>query len=110
MSSLKDLMSLGGIIPNDLVKKEIKFTLDDDTEHTATVFVRRLSVGLQEEIYGSETNVSSRTAKMISEAVSLGESGAERISYEDAYKMHPGLALAMVEAIREVNRRKERKN
>jgi len=110
MSSLNDLKAVGAFVVDELVKKDIKFKLDDE-EHEFQIFVRRLSIGLQEEIFmsGGDSD-KSRTAKMISEAVRLGETGEERMSFQDAYKLHPVIAVAMSKAIGEVNRSSGRKN
>lgn len=105
MSSLKDLQALGVFIEDELVQHEIKFVLEEGgEEQTATVHVRRLSIGSQEEIFlGGGDAAKSRTAKMISEAIRLGEKGEEKLSFIDAYKLHPAVAVAMVKAIGEVS-------
>ena len=107
MTSLKELQSAGGFRSGKPVAKEIKFKLDDDVEHTATVHVKRLSIGETERAF-IETASSdlSRAAKIISEVVSLGADGSERIPIKDADRLHPSLAAAMIAAITEVNGKK----
>lgn len=103
MSSLKDLQALGAFVSDKPVKKEITFKLDGDDEYTATIHVKKLSVGDYETLFLTEKEDRSRTATMISQAVTLGPDGKERISFEQAFKLHAGLAGAMVNAFNEVN-------
>jgi hypothetical protein len=108
MSSLKELRELGAFVPDELVQKEITFKLgggDEAAEHTVTVFIRRLSIGSQEEIFlGGGDAERSRSAKMIAETVRLGEGGVEKITFVDAYRLEPAIALAMIQAVSEVNK------
>ena len=103
MSSLKELQALGAFVSDKPVKKEITFKLDGDEEHTAVIHVKKLSVGDYESLFLTEKEERSRTATLIAQAVSLGPDGKERISFEQAYKLHAGLAGAMVNAFNEVN-------
>ena len=111
MSSLNDLRQIGAFVPDELVKKEIKFKLEDDADELVVdVHVRRLSVGTYEAIFiAAEPDKISRTAKLLSESIRLGENGEEILSYVDAYKLHPRIARAMTAAVNEVNGG-ERKN
>lgn len=103
MSSLKELQALGGFVPDKPIRKEIKFTLDCDEEYSATIYVKKLSVGDYESLFVDGNDERGRTAKIIAESITLGEDGKERISFQQAYKLHPGLAAAMVAAFNEVN-------
>lgn len=107
MSTLKELRGLGAFIPDKPIKKEIKFKLDSDEELSASIHVKRLSIGDYESLILNETDTRSRTAKMISSAITLGDDGKERISFEDAYRLHPSLAGAMISAFNEVNSAKK---
>lgn len=110
MSNLKDLRRLGGFISDELVKREISFRLTDDSEElTATIFVRRLSIGIHEAIWAGDKPDVSKTAKLLAETIRLGENGEEKMSYEEAFSLHPRIALAMSTAISDVNGG-ERKN
>jgi len=110
MSNLKDLMDMGAFIPEELVMKEIKFKFDEDGEETtAVIHIRRLGIGVFEAIWGEEKEGVSKTAKLLSEAIRLGEKGDERMTYAQAYSLHPKIAVAMSTAISEVNG-SERKN
>ena len=107
MSSLKDLQNMGGFVSTVPVKKEIKFKIDGDDEFTAIIHVRKLSAGDYETLFVSDSEGRSRTASVISQCVTLGESGKEKVSFEDAYRLHPNLATAMVNAFNEVNAAKK---
>lgn len=107
MSSMKELRALGGFVSDKPVKKEIKFTIDDGDELSAFIHVRKLSVGDVEALFITDKEERSRTAKLISEAVTLGDDGKEKISFQDAYRLHTSLAAAMVNAFNEVNSSKK---
>ena len=112
MSNLSDLKQLGAFIQVDeLVRREIKFRLtDEEDELTAVIHVRRLSIGIHEAIWADGPAASiSKTARLLAEAIRLGESGEEKMSYEQAFSLHPRIALAMSTAISDVNGG-ERKN
>lgn len=108
--SLKDLESLGAFVSDALVKKEIHFKLDDDTEHTAVVHVKRLSMGEYEKLFvGKQADVMEygTSARIIAEAVRLGEDGKEHIPVGKAFRLHKGIATAIIDAFNEVNRGKK---
>ena len=106
MTSIKDLKALGAFVTDAKVQREIKFEIDGQ-EYDATIHVRRLSAGDYETLFLVDKEDRSRTAKVISEAITLGDDGKERIKFEDAYKLHPSLAAAMVNAFNEVNTAKK---
>lgn len=102
MKTLEDLKAVGAFFSDKPVQKAIKFVLDGQ-EYDATIWVKRLSVGEQERLAMlSHSDDRKGSALLISEIVLLGD-GAERISFEDAYRLSPSLAMAMMEAIEEVN-------
>lgn len=107
MSTLKELQKMGGFVSAAPVKKDITFKLDGDDEYTATIHVRKLSAGDYESIFVADSEGRSRTATVISQAITLGPEGKEKVSFEDAYRMHQGLASAMVTAFNEVNAAKK---
>jgi hypothetical protein len=107
MTSMKDLKAKGGIVSSVPIKKEIKFKLDGDDEFTASIFVKKLAIGDYESLFLVDNEDRSRTAKIISEAVTLGDDGKEKISFKDAYQLHPALAGAMIVAFNEVNAAKK---
>jgi hypothetical protein len=101
--SLKELEKLGGFLSDVLVEKEIRFKLDDDVEHVATVFVKKLGLGEYERLFATKDDKHGTSSNIIAAAVSLGEGGKERIPVEKAYRLHKGLANAMLAAFSEVN-------
>jgi hypothetical protein len=103
MSSLKELEKLGGFVPDKPVEKQIKFTLDGETEIDATIHIKRLNIDEYETLFLSGKDEKSKTARIISLGVMLGEGGKEKISLEKAVTLHPALASAMVSAFHEVN-------
>lgn len=103
MSSLKDLQALGGFVSSKPIKKQIKFKLDGDDDFTADIHVKKLAIGDYEALFLTDSEDRSRTARTISEAITLGPEGKERIKFEEAYKLHPNLAAAMLTAFNEVN-------
>lgn len=103
MSSIKQLKSMGAFVSDQPVKREIKFKLDDDNEMTAEIHVKRLSIGDHEKIFLATQDEKNRMAKLIAEAISLGDQGQEKITLTDAYRLHPGIAGAMIDAFNDVN-------
>lgn len=103
--NLKELEALGGLVTEALIEKEITFRLDDDTQHKATVFVKKMGLGEYEKTYVKDEKFGV-SARLISECVFLGD-GKERIPVEKAYRLHRGLANALLDVIAEVNRGKK---
>lgn len=103
MTSLKELQGMGAFAADGLIKKEIKFENDAGEEVTAIIHVKQLSVGDMENFNRNLTDKQMISAYRISEFVSLGEDGKERIAYKVAYQFKPSLAIAMVNALNEVN-------
>lgn len=101
--TLNELTKSGGFISATPIKRTITFKLDDGVEHTGDIHVKRLSIGDHEKLFTSVTDKQSRTALLISEVISLGDEGKERISFENAYKLHPALAAKMIEEYQAVN-------
>lgn len=106
MTSLKELRELGGLVSEKPIKKDIKFKVEED-EITAVVHVVRLGIGDYEKAVESKEGDRSHMAHIISSFVRLGDNGAEKISYTDAYRLTPSLGGAMVQAFNEVNAAKK---
>jgi hypothetical protein len=112
MLTINELREKGGLVSDVPVVQTITFRIGDE-EMTAEIFVRRISIGDQERIFradkmnGSDTG---RVARMIAGCIRLGEQGEETLTYEDADRLHPAIAAAMVEAIKVVNNLAEAKN
>lgn len=110
---LKQLRAQGAFIKVPPVPTEVTWIHDDPEtgeEHTDTftVHVRRMSVGWLDRVFlpGSDKS-RSRTALLISEGILFGDSGAERMSYEDAYDLDFGLAAVLLGAFTKANRKEE---
>lgn len=103
MTTLKQLTEQGGFAAAKPIKKHIEFEIDGQ-KLEADIHVRQIGIGEYEDAYlGEGKDKRSKTAKVISEAITLGEDGTERISFEDAYRMKPALAGAILDAFNEVN-------
>jgi len=102
MSTIKELKEMGAFVPDEKVKADIRFKVDGQ-EYTAYVYVKRLSAGDYESLFTAQQQGRSQTAEIISKCIFFGEGGKESISFEDAYRLHPDPAGAMVNAFNEVN-------
>jgi len=103
MISIDQLQQQGGFVDETPVEKTIQWKPPGAKKAvSSTIMVARQSFGEVEE---SLNDVAERRggAQMISMCVRLGADGKERLSYEQAYNLHPSLAWAMVKAINEVN-------
>ena len=103
---LKELENLGVFLSDVLVEKEITFALVDETEHKATIHIKKLGLGEYERIFAGTEDKYGTSARIIAEAVKLG-GGKESIPVEKAFRLHKGIAAAMLDAFREVNRGKK---
>lgn len=106
MITLKELTASGAFAPKELVRKEISFDIDGQTCN-ATIHVKALGIGDYEAIYNDKDDKKSQTASAISEAILLGENGTERLSFEQAFRLKPEVANAMLTAFGEVNNPKK---
>lgn len=101
--TLNDLNSAGAFVATAPVKRTITFTLDDGEERSGDIHVKRLSIGDHEKLFLGAPDKESRTALLISEVITLGEDGTEKISFQQAYQLHPSIAGAMIQQFNEVN-------
>ena len=102
--TLNDLNSSGAFVSAAPVKRSITFTLDDGEQRSGDIHVKRLSIGDHEKLFLGAPDKESRTALLISEVITLGDDGRERISFEKAYQLHPSIAGAMIQQFNEVNK------
>ena len=100
---LKKLREAGGLVPSSLTKRDVQWERADGEKFDFSVHVRRLSFGDIERIIDEEQKGRSRVANLIASAIRLGENGEERLSYDDAFQLDPGLAKAFATAVSEVN-------
>lgn len=97
LSELKEAGGFASVAPP--VKADVTWKKDDE-ELKFSIFVRKLSFGEIERMQ-QERDDRSRGASVISKAVILDSE--ERLTYEQAFDLHPGLALALLNAINSVN-------
>lgn len=105
MTTLEYLKSVGAFVSDRLIAKDVEFEIDGE-QLNAKIWVKKLSIGEHERIFRAsvkDEEQRSHMAFMISEIVSLGEEGTEKIPFTDAYRLDRSLAMAMVKAIGEVN-------
>jgi len=93
--NLAEIRNAGGFVSAEPVKTQIEWN-----KHRFDVWVKRLSFGDVEAIYATDDR--SRSARMISSAVLLGED-KEPISYDDALRLDVALATKLIEALNSVN-------
>lgn len=110
MKTLQELKAIGAFYAPEPVQKQIKFVLAGQ-EYEATIWVKKISLGERDRMAAmSASDDRSSSALIISEVVTLGDDGSEKLSLDDAYRLAPQLADAMLIAAREVNGGAERKN
>jgi hypothetical protein len=101
---LRELKAKGGFVSAEPVPREVEWKHNGDGKEVTdkfTVHVVKQSFGAIEKLF-SGTDDRSRSAAFISECIRLGD-GTERMTYEDAYMLDPGLAAVLVGAINQVN-------
>ena len=105
--NLTQLKAAGGIVGGAMVKRSVVWKHEDAKGKPVTnkfsIFVMPQSFGMIEKLFSATESEESRNAKYIATCVTLGENGEEAISYEDAYRLAPGLGWAILAAVHEVN-------
>lgn len=105
--NLNQLKAAGGIVGGAMVKRSVVWKHEDAKGKAITdkfsIFVMPQSFGMIEKLFSATEPEDSRNAKYISACVTLGENGEEPISYEDAFRLAPGLGWAILAAVHEVN-------
>lgn len=98
MTSIDDLVKLGGIVSAEPVERTVEWD-----GNTFTVLVKRISYGMVERVLiKPDDDEQSRNAALISGSILLN-GGTESLTYEQAFQLKPSLAFALVDAIRSVN-------
>lgn len=100
---LADLKSSGAFVPLAPVATELTWKRKDADDLTFTVFIKKHSFGTIEKIWGDKDDERSKSAALIAHSVLLGDDGKEKMSYEDAFQLDPGLAGVFIEAINQAN-------
>jgi hypothetical protein len=102
---LQELRELGGFVPVEPVERTVTWTRTINGEEKSdsfTVLVKRQSFGTIERLLLTENDDRSRSARFLAESILLGD-GKDRLSYEDAYRLEPSLAAALIDAVNAVN-------
>lgn len=104
---LRELKAKGGFVSAEPVPKEVEWTHADP--ETGELVTDKFTVHIVKQSFGAVEKIAlgddhrSRSATFIAECIRLGD-GSERMTYEDAYSLDPGLANVLFEAIKKVNR------
>lgn len=101
MTSLKDLQTIGGFVPEEPVQKHIKWSANGE-DYTADIWVRRLGIVEWEKSFLGVDLSGNRTGHGLAAVIRLGD-GSEQMTVAQASSLHPSLATAMMGAIMEVN-------
>lgn len=108
MTDIDFLKSFGGIVSNDPVRKTVKFKLKGK-QHSFEIGVIEFSVDDHERLFLGASD-ESQTARLISQVVRLGDDLSQKLTLEDAKKLHPTVATAFMKAFNEVNGEGAEKN
>lgn len=102
--NLAQLQAAGAFVEAAPVKTSVTWTRKNAAGEEITdifdVWVRRRSFGTFERV-AMLSEDRSKSAKMLSECVLLGEA-QEALSYEQAYQLDPSLAFVLIEAVKDV--------
>lgn len=108
--NVAQLITLGGFVGAAPVKVPVSWTrfvdeANEDVTDNFDVFVLKTSFGNVEKMWTSGDE-KSKSAILITECLRFGENGEERLSYEQAYSLDPGLAAELMTAYNTVNSRR----
>jgi len=102
---LSELTSRGGFVHGDPVKRQITWVhVDQETGKPVSdvfdVWVIQPSYGMIDTALRDEkSDIKSANAAAIAACIRLGDDASEKMTYDQAYSLHPALALAMRDAI-----------
>lgn len=99
---LDQIKQEGGFATDHLVKQSVTWKKAANDEVTFDVFIAKPSFGEMERLVAQAKTGRSQGAELISLCVRFGDSGEEKVSYEQAYDMVPSLVEALSEAVIEV--------
>jgi hypothetical protein len=102
-----ELQKIGGFVPSEPLKTDVTWTPPEGDQVTFAVHVKRLSAGALERLWSENRKDRSHSAALIADAVTLGEKGEERLSYEQAFQLAPSLATALLDCIDRINPQKK---
>ena len=106
--NLADLEALGAFVSARPVRRQVTWKQSEalDGAHkevTVDAWILPLSFGLIDTLSVPGVDAQSQKAVLISRAV-VDENGKSVLTYEQAYRLKPSLAIALYAAIAEVNR------
>lgn len=114
--NLDQLIACGAIIQPSLLKKTVTWKNRDDDgvmqEYTFDVHIKKEMSGADFEfIFSNRLDEDDVVmARRVHRLVTLGENGEEKIPYEAAASMKPGLLLSLCAAINEIEKEDSAKN
>ncbi|MBT9268093.1 phage tail assembly chaperone family protein, TAC [Pseudomonas sp. MG-9] len=103
---LADLKKKGGVITDAFVKKSVEWTRNvkgKDVTEKFDIHVRRHAFGVMEAMFIGGEAQKYRNARYLAASVFLGPEGAEELPFDDAVNLDPGLGIALLQAVNEVN-------
>ena len=103
---LADLKKKGGVITDAFVKKSVEWTHNvkgKDVIEKFDIHVRRHAFGVMEAMFIGGEAQKYRNARYLAASVFLGPEGAEELPFDDAVNLDPGLGIALLQAVNEVN-------
>lgn len=114
--NVNELIQQGAFVSDQAEKAEITWSrkVGEDKsgkvlyeDVTFNVHIKRVSYGATERVFKGMADDPERSfnAGLIAETVLLGEPPYEKLTYEQAYQLDSGLALALIKKINEINRR-----
>lgn len=115
--NLDDLKKKGGVVADAFVKKDVVWTRrDPDAPPPANakakpkmltdkfvVHIRRHAFGVMESMFNGGDDQKYRNARYLAASVFFGPEGEEELPFDDAVNLDPGLGVALLQAVNEVN-------
>lgn len=104
--NIEDLIAHGGFVSDEPVKRTVIWKKRNDSgeqvELKFEVFIKRHSFGAIEKVWSVDGD-KSKAAAFISQSILFGEKGDQKLSYEKAFQLDPGLASVFISEINDVN-------
>lgn len=106
--NLKELQKIGFVDANDLIPVKRVWSHKGE-ELEVDFFIVRQSYIEAERIYKiSSDEDKSSVCQLISSMIRLGKDGKEKLTYENAEKLVPSLAMLFIDAINEVTKNEKK--
>lgn len=100
MMDLERLKQAGGLVSDELAKKQGRWERVDGEVFEFEFFVRRASYGEVRKLGITPSGLVGE-ALMIAACIRLGDDGSEQLTYDQAYNLDPALASVFLNAIGE---------